>query len=63
MKVQELIEQLKKLPQNDDIIITAMDDHFICRNFEVHSPYYNGQTQEIIMSVYVNDYNYDRDEE
>ena len=57
MKVKELIEQLKQLPQDDEIVITAMDDHFHCQDFEVHSPYDEGeQAQEIIMNVYVNDY-------
>ena len=28
MKVKELIEQLQELPQDDEIVITAMDDRF-----------------------------------
>lgn len=54
MLVRELIEQLQKLPQDDRIIITAMDDEFVCYEFEVHSPYDDGQAQEIIMNEYIN---------
>lgn len=61
MKVRELIEQLQELPQDDDIVITAMDDKFICGDFEVCSPY-DEQAQEIIMNVYINDYNEDSDD-
>lgn len=56
MLVKELIEELKKLPQEDDIVITAMDDHFLETEFEVHSPYEDGQAQEIILPIYINDY-------
>lgn len=56
MKVEELIEQLKQLPQDDEIIITAMNDEFVCGKFEVHSPYDDGQAQEIILSMYIKDY-------
>ena len=56
MKVKELIEELKRLPQDDEIVITAMDDHFYCDNFEVHSPYYDGQAQEIILPYYIDDF-------
>lgn len=56
MKVKELIEQLQELPQDDEIVVTAMDDHFYVTDFEVHSPYDDGQAQEIILNVYVNDF-------
>lgn len=56
MKVKELIEQLQELPQDDEIVVTAMDDHFYVTDFEVHSPYDDGQAQEIILNVYVNSY-------
>ena len=56
MKVKELIKQLQELPQDDEIVITAMDDRFYCNAFEVHSPYDDGQAQEIILNVYVNDF-------
>lgn len=52
MKVKELIKQLQELPQEDDIVITAMDDHFFETEFEVHSPYEDGQAQEIIINTY-----------
>ena len=55
MKVKELIEQLQELPQDDEIVITAMDDKFYCNDFEVHSPYDDGQAQEIILPYYIND--------
>jgi len=53
MKVKELIKQLQELPQEDDIVITAMDDHFFETEFEVHSPYEDGQAQEIIINAYM----------
>ena len=59
MKVKELIEQLKQLPQDDKIVITAMDNSFCLDNFEVHSPYDDGQAQEIIMPIYVLDYEFE----
>ena len=52
MKVKELIKQLQELPQEDDIVITAMDDHFLETEFEVHSPYTDGQAQELIINTY-----------
>lgn len=52
MKVKELIAQLQELPQDSDIVITAMDDHFFEKDFEVHSPYTDGQAQEIIINKY-----------
>lgn len=57
MKVRELIEELQKLPQDDDIVITAMDDYFMCNDFEVHSAYAEGeQAQEIILPYYFERY-------
>ena len=60
MKVRELIEQLKELPQEKEILITSMDDHFCCDDFEVHS-YIEGVDEEdeaieIIMGVYIDSY-------
>lgn len=55
MKVKELIKQLQELPEDDEIVITAMDDRFYCDDFEVHSPYDDGQAQEIILPYYIND--------
>ena len=52
MKVKELIKQLQELPQDSDIVITALDDHFFETEFEVHSPYEDGQAQEIIIGTY-----------
>lgn len=56
MKVKELIEQLRELPQDDEIVITAMDDHFYCGDFEVHSAYDDGQAQEIILPFYITEF-------
>lgn len=56
MKVKELIKQLQELPQEDDIVITAMDDDFMVEDFEVHSSYDDEQAQEIILNVYVESY-------
>ena len=56
MKVKELIAELQELPQDDDIVITAMDDHFFETEFEVHSPYDDGQAQEIIINRYFDKY-------
>ncbi len=56
MKVKDLVYQLQKLPQDDEIVITAMDDKFYCNDFELHSAYDDGQAQEIILNVYVNSY-------
>lgn len=55
MKVRELIEQLQKLDQDTDIVITSMDDYFYCNDFQVHSNYDDGQAQEIILPYYIND--------
>ena len=56
MKVKELIEKLKQLPQDDTIAITSMDNDFYCEDFEIHSPYDDGQAQEIILPCYINDF-------
>lgn len=73
MKVKELIKELQQLPQNDeivitsmdddffcnDLVITSMDDGFFCNDFEIHSPYNDGQAQEIILPYYINDFEKD----
>lgn len=56
MKVKELIKQLKQLPPDNEIIITSMDDEFLCSEFEVHSPYDDGQAQEIILPMFIKVY-------
>ena len=56
MKVRELIEQLQKLPQGDNIVITTMDDNVFIEKFEVHSPYTDGQAQEIVLPIYIEKY-------
>lgn len=62
MKVKDLIEQLKTLPENSEVVITDMGDKFCCSNFEVHSPYKDGQAQEIILGTYITDYGLEEDE-
>lgn len=56
MKVKELIKQLQELPQDSEIVITSMDEYFFESNFEVHSPYDDGQAQEIIINRYFDKY-------
>ena len=56
MKVKELIEQLKKIPQDKEVLITSMDDDFCCQDFELHS-YIEGvdaedEAIEIILPYY-----------
>lgn len=53
MKVKELVKQLLNLPQDDEIVVTSMDDDFFVEDFEVHSAYEDGQAQEIILNAYV----------
>ena len=59
MKVKELIKQLQELPQEDEIVITAMDDYFYVNEFEVHSNTEDG-VQEIVLNVYVDNFEYDK---
>lgn len=56
MKVKELIKQLQELPQESEIVITSLDDYFFEGGFEVHSPYDDGQAQEIIINRYFDKY-------
>lgn len=53
MKVCELINALQELPPNDEIVITALDDYFYETDFVVHSPYDDGQAQEIIIPQFL----------
>lgn len=56
MKVKELIRKLRQLPQDDEICITCMSNNFCISDFEVHSPYKDGQAQEIILNCYIDNY-------
>lgn len=56
MKVKELVAQLLELPQEDEIVLTSMDDFFFESEFEVHSAYEDGQAQEIIIPCYFERY-------
>ena len=60
MTVKELVKQLLKLPQDSEIRITAMDDYFVCTDFEVHSSVEDG-SQEIILPYYFERYMHDTD--
>ena len=51
MKVKELIKALQKLPQNDEIVITSMDNDFFCEDFEIHSPYTDGQHKKLFYHI------------
>lgn len=53
MQVKTLITALQTLPPDSEIVTTSMDDYFSCDDFEVHSPYDDGQTQEIVMNAHV----------
>ena len=61
MTVKELIEKLKQLPQDDIIAIVSKFYNFYCEDFEIHSPYTDGQAQEIILPYYINDFEKDED--
>ena len=50
MKVKELIKQLQKLPQDDEIVITSMDDYFFETDFEVRSSH--DDELEIVVNRY-----------
>ena len=53
MKVKELREWLNQFKDNEDVVFTSMDDNFYCDNVELHSPYDDGQAQEIILPYYI----------
>lgn len=60
MKVKELKQWLENFQEDEEIIITSMDDNFSCSNFELHSPYDpHEQAQEIILPIYLNDYTWE----
>ena len=46
----------EKEKTDDEIVITSMDNDFFCEDFEIHSPYTDGQAQEIILPYYINDF-------
>ena len=58
MKAKELKAWVNQLADDEDIYITAMDDNFF-EDFECHSIYNDGQAQELILGVYINDYTRD----
>ena len=56
MKVKELKAWLDQFQDEEEIVITAMDDYFSCQDFSLHSPYDDGQAQEIILPYYFERY-------
>lgn len=62
MKVKELKEWLSQFNDDEEVVLTAMDDYFFCADFECHSPYDDGQAQEIIIPYYFERYIKDSDE-
>lgn len=61
MKVKELKEWLSQFNDDEEVVLTAMDDYFFCEDFECHSPYDDGQAQEIIIPYYFERYIKDSD--
>ena len=62
MKVKELKEWLSQFEDDEEVVLTAMDDYFFCADFSLHSPYDDGQAQEIILPYYFERYIKDSDE-
>ena len=62
MKEKELKEWLSQFNDDEEVVLTAMDDYFFCADFECHSPYDDGQAQEIIIPYYFERYIKDSDE-
>ena len=62
MKVKELKEWLSQFEDDEDVVLTSMDDYFFCADFSLHSPYDDGQAQEIILPYYFERYIKDSDE-
>lgn len=58
MKAKELKEWVNQLADDENIYITSMDNDFF-EDFECHSIYKDGQAQELILGVYINDYTRD----
>lgn len=53
MKVRLIKEWLNQFNDDEEIVITSMDDNFYCNDFELHSPYNDGQAQEIILPLFL----------
>ena len=61
MKVKELIEKLKQLPQDDIIAIVSKFYDFYCEDFDVRPIHDDSCVQEIKLPYYINDF--EKDEE
>lgn len=63
MKVKELKEWLSQFEDDEDVVLTSMDDYFFCEDFECHSPYDSyEQAQELIIPYYFERYIKDSNE-
>ena len=60
MKAKELKAWVSQLRDDEDIYITSMDNTFV-EDFECHSIYDDGQAQELILGVYIKDYEREAD--
>ena len=57
MKAGQLKRWLMQMNDNEEVIITSMDDKFSCSDFCLHSLYEIGeQAQEIILPYYFTEY-------
>ena len=56
MKVKELIEKLKQLPQDDTIAIVSKFYDFFCEDFEVRPSDDDSCVQVITLPYYINDF-------
>ena len=56
MKVKELIEKLKQLPQDDTIAIVSKFYDFFCEDFEVRPSHDDSCVQVITLPYYINDF-------
>ena len=61
MKVKELIEKLKQLPQDDTIAIVSKFYGFFCEDFDVLPPHDDSFVQVITLPYYINDFEKDED--
>lgn len=61
MKVKELIEKLKQLPQDDTIAIVSKFCDFFCEDFDVRPPRDDSCVQVITLPYYINDFEKDED--
>lgn len=56
MKVKQIREWLSQFEDEEEVVLTSMDDKFLCGDFELHSKYNDGQAQEIIIPCFFDEY-------